>query len=111
VTNPDKTPIEVDTPFTPWSGVELLKRGFVEIDGIVYAPLQKKVIEDSLHWVGKKSRAHNIAADTVRSALLEAALHGQEYYTLMYNAVKRACQLAHVKFEPVSYEQVRGMYL
>jgi hypothetical protein len=110
VTRPDKSPITPSDDFVGWSEVELLKRGFDKRDGVVFAPLQKKVIEDSLHWVHKPNTAHAIAADTVRSALLEAALHGRDYYDQIYGACRRACTKAGVKFEPLSYHKVLAFY-
>jgi len=111
VTKPDKTDITELDGFTPWGEAELLKRAFVMVDGVVFAPLQRKVIEDSLHWVQKSNTAHAIAADTVRSALLEAAIHDREYYDTIYGICYRACKKAGVKFEPLSYNKVRAMYV
>jgi len=109
VTTPSKTPITPDTPYTNWDEVELLKRNFRKIDGNVYAPLQKQVIEESLHWVNKAAYGHFIAAETVRSALLEAAFHGREYFDLLSGVCERACRKAGVEYTRLDYDKVRSM--
>jgi len=109
-TMPDKTKIPDDYRFTPWSKADFLKRSFREHNGRYYAPLQKKIIEDSLFWAGQMGRRAQISADTVRSALLEAALHGREYYNELRDKCERACRLAKVKFEILSYEAVMALH-
>ncbi len=110
LTMPDKTVVPAGFRFISWEDAELLKRGFVSRGGRIYAPLQKKVIEDSLFWCGRANRRNAIASDTVRSVLLEAAIHGPEYFARMFAICERACNLARVKFDPLSYEAVMRMH-
>ena len=110
ITNPDKSDLVEGTPFTSWQDAELIKRGIRVDNGRFYAPLQKKVIEDSLFWCGRPDRRKAIAADTVRSVLLESVLHGRAYYARMYAICERACRLAKVEFQPLSFDAVMELH-
>lgn len=110
LTKPDKTPIGDDEPFDTWDNAEFLKRGFRLLEGHVVAPLERAVIEDSVFWVDNRSRAMSIAADTVRSASMEAALHGREYYDHVCACLQKACILAGVTYAPMAYNDVLAMY-
>lgn len=109
LTTADKGPILPDTPFTPLEDIVILKRRFVPFEGVVLAPLEKKSIEQSLMWTEGRSHAMETCAQTIQSALLEAAMHGREYYDTLYGAVQRAATKAKVPFHPPSYDHVMEM--
>lgn len=109
LTTADKDPLKPDTPFTRLEDIVILKRRFVYKDGMVLAPLEKKSIEQSLLWCESRARAMETCAQTIQSAMLEAALHGEKYYNLLYGAIQRAATKAGVPFHPPSFGHVMDM--
>lgn len=90
LTLPSKEAITPDTPFAKPEDVEILKRGFRHENGITFSPLRRDVIEDSLFWVSSKKDAYNDIVQTCRSAVLEAAAHGRDYYGYIRGAIELA---------------------
>lgn len=109
LTLPSKEPIVPETAYTPWDKFEFLKRGLRDEDGLTLAPLERSVIEDCVFWVKSKRNAYSDCAATVRSAQLEAAFHGEEYFNRVVGELERVCRLNSVPFERLSYKKVLQM--
>lgn len=89
ITNPDKTPITPDQPYS--KEFSFLKRTFVFRDGYPYFVLDKDVIKEIPLWCKKGKDSIEVFHSTINASLQEMALHGKTEFDLWQNQLYRAC--------------------
>jgi hypothetical protein len=104
-TMPDKSPLLPG--FSDRKEAVLLKREFVSRDGFMYAPLQRDIIEDMLHWNSEKENSTANTIQTIRSAQLEAVHHGREYFDSLTQKIEYAVVKAGLssQFKSLVFEE------
>jgi hypothetical protein len=87
--------------------VVFFKREFVLRDGFMYAPLQRDIIEDMLHWNSEKENSTANTIQTIRSAQLEAVHHGREYFDSLTQKIEYAVVKAGLssQFKSLVFEE------
>jgi hypothetical protein len=103
LTAADKSPL---TGFVPITSVTLFKRGFRPVNGFVFAPLEKDVIYDMLHWCKDPAHATATTIERALDALTESVHHGRELYDTILDLLNDVMRRAHIPWTPVSYESV-----
>jgi hypothetical protein len=69
--------------------LQFLKRGFEQLNGRWIAPLLKRSIEGPFHWTSIPTSAYAEWKNLVQEQLIEAALHGSEYYSQFVYGLKQ----------------------
>uniref|UniRef100_W8B124 Replication polyprotein n=1 Tax=Ceratitis capitata TaxID=7213 RepID=W8B124_CERCA len=70
----------VERAITSLDQLQFLKRGFAQHDGYWIAPLLKRSIEGPFHWTTIDNSSYAEWKNLCQEQLIEAALHGKEYY-------------------------------
>lgn len=79
----------VERKFVPISEIIFLKRKFKIEEGMVIAPLETRSIESPFCWTKNLMTDVTIWHNLVKEQLMEAALHGEEYYDIFRNKLLR----------------------
>lgn len=94
--------------FTPAELLEMLKRGFSDHEGHIFAPLKADVLYETPLWILKGNQS-DVEATRVNAemALRGAFAHGREFYESFRKRLVRACLAAGVnpKF-PFTYDSL-----
>jgi hypothetical protein len=70
----------VERKFCPVDQAQFLKRGIVEWENLIVAPLLQRSIESPFVWTQIETSEHEIWYNLVEQTMFEALLHGQDYY-------------------------------
>lgn len=70
----------IERKFCPIEQAQFLKRGIVEWENLIVAPLLQRSIESPFVWTQIETTEHEIWYNLVEQTMFEALLHGQEYY-------------------------------
>jgi hypothetical protein len=79
----------VERKFCPIDQAQFLKRGLIEWEGLITAPLLQRSIESPFVWTQIENSERVIWYNLVEQSLFEAVLHGEGYYnTFRYKLSK-----------------------
>nr|UGO57136.1 MAG: hypothetical protein 1 [Riboviria sp.] len=90
----------VEQAFTNFDQLQFLKRSFVydEERSVYFGPLLQRSIESPFVWTTLRSEQHPIWKALVDEELLEASLHGEEYYNSFVNKLKKCRDTALLRY-------------
>nr|AWA82262.1 putative RNA-dependent RNA polymerase [Drosophila melanogaster Nora virus] len=77
-----------EKPFTSFTNLQFLKRGFVSKDGMTLAPLLQRSIEGPFVWTDIREDQTTVWVNLIQEQMIEASLWGEEYYTELCNKLK-----------------------
>nr|AHX00963.1 ORF2 protein [Spodoptera exigua virus AKJ-2014] len=75
--------------FSKLDELKFLKRKFVSVDGVITAPLEVESIENPFVWTQMMDFDFGLWKPLIAESLLEASLHGREYYEFFVNMLKK----------------------
>jgi hypothetical protein len=107
----DETKSTTFQPYKDLSTVNFLKRGFNQIDGLWVAPLSTETLEDMVMWSKNNLPPSEALDQTIRTATVEAALHGKVYHQEYTSKVRDACSSLGYRFSGVSYQEALNFIL
>nr|DBA13293.1 TPA_asm: polyprotein [Ajuga reptans waikavirus] len=94
-TDDAKNPIHLSKPFVDIHTVTFLKRSFVKVEksGMLWkAPLDKTSIEERCNWIRECEIPAEALYQNIESALFEASVHGEEYFSDLKQRVDQALE-------------------
>ncbi len=74
--------------FSKLEDLKFLKRRFVPLDGVITAPLEVESIENPFVWTQMTDFDFGLWKPLIAESLLEASLHGREYYESFVEMLK-----------------------
>jgi hypothetical protein len=113
MTYTDETKSGTMKPYRPLSEVGFLKRDFryEQYCGRFVAPLSMTTIREMVLWIRGDDNVLTKTAENVQTALFEAALHGEQTYTYMYNALVPVCLSLRIPIQTATWIEQIGSRL
>jgi len=105
----------VERKFCPIDQAQFLKRGIVEWEDYIVAPLLQRSIESPFVWTQIETSEHVIWYNLVEQTMFEALLHGEQYYDSFRNKLSQCIDLdlrrALAALLSVTYSVAKRKYL
>ena len=107
-TSADKSTTNFTQKYVPLGELTYLKRNFKIVDDFfVLAPLDWKVICESILWSKAGEDPRKTILSTINSAMLEAVHHGRPAFDKLCNIISKQCRQYNLIMPIINYENVR----